>query len=345
MELMNLAEILIAAGVIIMTLCIIKYRDNVTISKGILEKSGTKSALLSGFHQIVIMFLFLGYIVVFYYLNEGIQPSTSFFIGVIFFFGTISAMLGILLQSDMLTSVKTRQNEVIKVNQQLLQTENVTIFALAYQAELRDLETGKHLERTARYVELLAENLARIQKYCTYLSPVYIADLVKSAPLHDIGKVAIPDSILKKSGKLTPEEFEIIKKHCAYGMSVLKIADEKLSFQSFLKIAIQMVASHHERWDGKGYPAGLCGDAIPLSGRIMSLADVYDALRSERCYKKALSHEEAYKIILKERGTQFDPDLVDVFSTIEKKFHEISVTLIDSLHLPKPDQPVLSAPY
>jgi response regulator RpfG family c-di-GMP phosphodiesterase len=329
MEILNLSNIFIAAGVIIMALCVIKYRYNVNVSKGILEKSGAKMALLSGFHQILIMFFFLGYIVVFFYLNEGIQASTSFFVGVIFFFGTISAMLGILLQSDMLASVKSRQNEVININQRLIETEKVTIFALAYQAELRDLETGKHLERTARYVELLAGNLSRIPKYSSYLSHTYISDLVKSAPLHDIGKVAIPDSILKKPGKLTPEEFEIIKKHCEYGMRVLKIADEKLSFQSFLKIAIQMVASHHERWDGKGYPSGLRSESIPLSGRIMALADVYDALRSQRCYKKAFSHEETCEIILKERATQFDPDLVDVFGNIEKNFHEISVAMTD----------------
>jgi putative two-component system response regulator len=195
---------------------------------------------------------------------------------------------------------------------------------LAYQAELRDLETGKHLERTAQYVRLLAEELAKLPKYRSYLTPVYIADLTKSAPLHDIGKVAIPDSILKKPGKLTPEEFEIIKQHCDYGTKVLVLAEGKLSFRSFLKIAIQIVSSHHEKWDGTGYPKGLKGDTIPLSGRIMALADVYDALRSDRCYKKSIPHEETYKIILQEKGTHFDPYIVDVFSGIEKKFNEIS---------------------
>jgi HD-GYP domain-containing protein (c-di-GMP phosphodiesterase class II) len=195
---------------------------------------------------------------------------------------------------------------------------------LAYQAELRDLETGKHLERTAHYVRLLAEELSGLPKYRTYMTPSYIADLVKSAPLHDIGKVAIPDLILRKPGKLTPEEFEIIKGHCEYGTRVLKLADEKLSFQSFLKIAIQIVSSHHEKWNGTGYPKGLKGDAIPLSGRIMALADVYDALRSDRCYKKGFSHEDSCRIILQEKGEHFDPEIVDVFSGIEKKIHEIS---------------------
>jgi HD-GYP domain-containing protein (c-di-GMP phosphodiesterase class II) len=329
MNLGRLSYLLIMAGVIIMALCVLKYRENVEASNGILKKNGPKIALLSGFHQIVIMFLFLGYIILFYYENQGVKTASSFYVVVIFFFGTISAMIGILLQADMLASVKSRQSEIEKVNHQLVQTERVTIYALAYQAELRDMETGKHLERTSKYVELLAEKLALVPKYRSYLSPVYIADLVTSAPLHDIGKVAIPDSILRKPGKLTPEEFEIIKKHCEYGTKVLKIADEKLSFQSFLKIAIQMVSSHHERWDGKGYPAGLCSDSIPLSGRIMALADVYDALRSERCYKKAFSHEETCKIIARERATRFDPDLIDAFFEIEKRFHEISIAMTD----------------
>jgi response regulator RpfG family c-di-GMP phosphodiesterase len=272
-------------------------------------------------------FFLVGYIIVFYSLSQGIRNASAFFVGVIFFFGAIFVFLGILLQSDMLSSIKSDHKDLIKSNEQLLQTESVTIFALAYQAELRDLETGRHVERTAQYVKLLAEKLSGLPKYQSYLSPVYISDLVKSAPLHDIGKVAIPDSILKKPGKLTPEEFEIMKQHCEYGTRVLKIADEKLSFRSFLKIAILMVSSHHEKWNGKGYPAGLQSEAIPLSGRIMALADVYDALRSDRCYKKGFSHEETCKIILNEKGTHFDPDIVDVFFTIEKNFQEISVNL------------------
>ena len=311
--------LLIAGGTILMFLCILKFRANVRFSKDILVKN-RRIALLSGCHQILLTFFFVGYIVVFYTLYQGIRNFSIFFIGVIFFFGAIFVLLGILLQSDMLVSLKKEHREVV-------QTEGVTILALAYQAELRDLETGKHLERTALYVRLLAEELARLPKYSSYLTPTYIADLVKSAPLHDIGKVAIPDSILKKPGKLTPEEFEIIKTHCEYGTRVLKMADEKLTFRSFLKIAIQIVSSHHEKWNGAGYPKGLKGDMIPLSGRIMALADVYDALRSDRCYKKAFSHDDTHKIILKEKGTHFDPDIVDVFCSIQKKFEEISNTL------------------
>ena len=311
--------LLIAGGTVLMFLCILKFRTNVRFSKNILLKN-RRIALLSGFHQILLTFLFIGYLVVYYTLFQGIHSFSMFFIGVIFFFGAIFVFLGILLQSDMLASLKKEHREVV-------QTEGVTILALAYQAELRDLETGKHLERTAQYVRLLAEELSRLPKYRSYLTPVYIADLIKSAPLHDIGKVAIPDAILKKPGKLTPEEFEIIKTHCDYGTKVLILAEEKLSFRSFLKIAIQIVSSHHEKWNGTGYPKGLKGEAIPLSGRIMALADVYDALRSDRCYKKGVSHEEAVKIISQEKGSHFDPDIVDVFCSIKKKFEEISNAL------------------
>jgi response regulator RpfG family c-di-GMP phosphodiesterase len=323
MTLIKFTYLLIISGTIVMFLCILKFRTNVALSKNTALKKH-RIFLLSGFHHVLMMFIFLGCILVFYTLYQGLQNVSNFFIGFVFFLGAIFALLEILLHSDTLISLKDQHNEVEETNRQLLQTEDVTIFALAYLAEMRYPETGKHLERTVHYVRLLAEELSRLQKYRTYLTPSYIADLTKAVPLHDIGKVAIPDSILKKPGKLTPEEFEIIKKLCEYGTQVLKIADEKLSFQSFLKIAIQLVSSHHEKWDGTGYPKGLKGEAIPLSGRIMALADMYEALRSDRCYKKSISHEESCSVISQERGKQFDPEIVDVFLGIGEKFHEIS---------------------
>ncbi|MEW5814215.1 MAG: HD domain-containing phosphohydrolase [Spirochaetota bacterium] len=211
--------------------------------------------------------------------------------------------------------------------EQLVQTQDVTIFALAYQAEIRDNETGRHLERTALYVQFLAEEIQKNSRYKSYLTNNYIYDLIKSTPLHDIGKVGVPDSILRKPGKLTPEEFDEIKKHCEYGAMILKKAEEKLQFRSFLEIAIQLTSSHHEKWNGAGYPKGLHGEAIPLSGRIMALADVYDALRSERIYKKALPHEECVKIIIQGKDEHFDPYIVKAFLGIEKKFKEISIQL------------------
>jgi len=217
----------------------------------------------------------------------------------------------------------------IRTNNELVETQDVTIFALAYQAELRDRQTGKHLERTAIYVRVLGEELARLPRYRAYLTPSYLSDLVKSAPLHDIGKVGIADSILLKPGKLTPEERGEINKHCEYGARVLRIAEEKLKFQSFLSIAIQLTLYHHEKWDGSGYPHGASGNAIPLSGRIMALADNYDALRTERPYKKSFSHEESRAIIVGLRGTHFDPLLVDAFLSQEGEFRRISEELAD----------------
>jgi response regulator RpfG family c-di-GMP phosphodiesterase len=326
MTLIKFTYLLIFSGTLVMFLCILKFRSNVNFSKDLLLTKN-RITMLSGFHQILMMFFFLGCVLVFYYLYQGGESISIFFIGAVFFFGAIFALLEILLQSDMLISLKVQHNDVVETNRQLIKTERATILALAYQAELRDMETGKHLERTAHYVRLLAEELSMLPKYRTYLTPSYIADLTKSAPLHDIGKVAIPDAILRKPGKLTPEEFETIKKHCEYGLKVLKIADEKLNFRSYLKIAIQIVSTHHEKWNGTGYPMGLKGDSIPLSGRIMALADVYDALRSDRCYKKAYSHEETRAIISQEKGKHFDPEIVDVFSGIENKFHEISTAM------------------
>ena len=326
MTLIKFTYLLIFSGTIVMFLCVLKFRTNVALSKDP-AFNNNRISMLSGFHQILMMFFFLGCILVFYTLYQGRQNVSIFFIGFVFFFGAIFALLEILLQSDMLISLKVQQNDVVETNRQLIKTERATILALAYQAELRDMETGKHLERTAHYVRLLAEELSKLPKYRTYLTPSYIADLTKSAPLHDIGKVAISDSILKKPGKLTLEEFEIMKKHCEYGLKVLKIADEMLDFRSYLKIAIQIVSTHHEKWDGTGYPFCLIGDSIPLSGRIMALADVYDALRSDRCYKKAYSHEETRAIISQEKGKHFDPEIVAVFSGIENKFNEISCAM------------------
>jgi len=218
-----------------------------------------------------------------------------------------------------------------KIAQQLSQTQDVTILALAYQAELRDSETGNHIERTSHYVEILAQELKKHPNYKLYLSDSYIADLIKSAPLHDIGKVGIPDAILQKPGKLEPDEFDKIKRHCEYGEMILQKAAHKLIFQSFLTIALQLVMYHHEKWNGKGYPLGLTGEEIPLSARIMALSDVYDALRSKRYYKDAYSHEKSVEIICEEKGKHFDPLIVEAFLKKEKDFYMISEQMADKV--------------
>jgi len=215
------------------------------------------------------------------------------------------------------------------INKQLRQTQDVTIFALGYQAELRDLETGKHIERTSAYVSLLANELKNRIEYKKYMTEDYISDLVRSAPLHDIGKVAIPDKILLKPGNLTDDEFKVIQGHTLHGANILEKAEKRLSFTSFFKIAIQMCKYHHEKWNGTGYPSQLKGEDIPLSARIMALADVYDALSTVRPYKVAFSHEKCVSIITEESGKSFDPEIVGVFLEKEKEFKEISIKMKD----------------
>ena len=216
-----------------------------------------------------------------------------------------------------------------QITEQVKRTEEVTIYALAYQAGLRDEETGTHLKRTAEYVRLIAEETAKEKKYRKYMNKEYIEDLVRSAPLHDIGKVGIEDSILRKPGKLTKEEFERIQEHCELGARILEDALEDISFRSFLNIAIHLVRYHHEKWDGSGYPHGLMGEEIPISARIMALADVYDALRSRRTYKPAFSHEQSLEIIREERGRHFDPKVVDIFLERSEEFRRISEEMAD----------------
>ena len=216
-----------------------------------------------------------------------------------------------------------------RITQRVRKTEDVTIYALAFQAGLRDEETGGHLKRSSEYVRILATDLAGKSRYKEYLSKGYIDDLVKSAPLHDIGKVGVEDSILKKPGKLTPAEFEKIKTHTLLGAKILEEASAELTFTSFLDIAINLVRNHHERWDGMGYPDGLAGEKIPLSARIMALADVYDALRSTRHYKEAYVHEKCMNIIKEGVGLQFDPEVVASFLRNEKEFLRISMEMAD----------------
>jgi HD-GYP domain-containing protein (c-di-GMP phosphodiesterase class II) len=330
MSFLNIPALLIILGAIIMLICIMKYQRNLTTLRSIIvTEFRRRTSSLSTFHNVLMIGFFLGYIVVAYLISIEASIFSGILIGNIFFFGAVFVLIGVLLQSDMLASIKKQHDNIVTAHEQLLKTQEATIFALAYQAELRDQETGKHLERTAQYVTLLAEALSALNKYSQYVRPTYIADLGKSAPLHDIGKVAIPDSILRKTDKLTFEEFEIIKKHCEYGTKVLIIADEKLNFQSYLSMAIQVVGSHHERWDGTGYPQGLREENIPLSARIMAIADVYDALRSERCYKKGFTHEVTCRIIEEKRGSHFDPEMVDLFVAIENKFNDVFNDLHD----------------
>ncbi len=208
--------------------------------------------------------------------------------------------------------------------EELAQMRDVTILALASLAETRDNETGAHILRTQQYVKVLAEHLKDHPRFSAVLTEPMIDLLYKSAPLHDAGKVGIPDAILLKPGKLTDEEYSIMKQHPSIGSMALRSAQSVLGENSFLSVACEIMDTHHEKWDGSGYPNGLKAYEIPISGRLMALADVYDALISERVYKAAFTHEEAKAIIIDGRGSHFDPDVVDAFLEIEATFVRIA---------------------
>lgn len=214
---------------------------------------------------------------------------------------------------------------------EITQTRDVAIVGLSALAEARDNETGGHILRTQEYVRALAIQLQNHPKYRDYLTAETVDLLYKSAPLHDIGKVGIPDAILLKPGKLSDEEFVIMKTHAMIGAESLAIAEKQMGSNSFLSIAREIALSHHEKWDGSGYPYQLSGDDIPLSGRLMALADVYDALISKRVYKPAFSHDKAKEIILAGDGSHFDPAVVEAFLNCEQMFVSIALTYNDEI--------------
>jgi len=215
--------------------------------------------------------------------------------------------------------------EVIKRTREIAAIQDVTILAMASLAETRDNETGNHIRRTQHYVKALAEKLSSHPRFADYLNERVINTLFKSAPLHDIGKVGIPDRILLKPGRLTPEEFEIMKTHTTLGRDAIAFAERALGVEvEFLRVAKEIALSHQEKWDGSGYPEGLAGDQIPVSARLMALADVYDALISRRVYKAPMSHEQAVAIIVPGKASHFDPDIVDAFVAIQDEFARIA---------------------
>ena len=240
----------------------------------------------------------------------------------------LSAALVLLGNMAILSLIKygMEERELRIRSQQLVQAQDATILSLTALAETRDPETGGHIRRTREYVLVLARSLARKTKFRRQLDRETIELLYKSAPLHDIGKVGIADNILLKPGNLSAEEFNEMKRHTVLGAETLAEA-ERLSLdksdRSFLGVAREIALSHHEKWDGTGYPQGLKGDDIPLGGRLMALADVYDALVTKRVYKDAMPHDEAVKIILDGRGSHFDPDVVDAFLETREVFREI----------------------
>ncbi len=223
------------------------------------------------------------------------------------------------------------ETEVGKRTRELQAIQDVTILAMASLAETRDNETGNHIRRTQHYVKVLGQQLQDHPRFRHYLTGPMLETLFKSAPLHDIGKVGIPDRILLKPGRFTPEEFEIMKTHTTLGRDAITQAEAQLGMKvDFLACAKEIAYGHQEKWDGSGYPIGQMGDSIPISARLMALADVYDALISRRVYKAAMPHEAARQIILEGSGKHFDPDVVQAFLACEAEFQTIAAQYKDS---------------
>ncbi|HCU68271.1 MAG TPA: two-component system response regulator [Desulfomicrobium sp.] len=223
-----------------------------------------------------------------------------------------------------------RQNErleemVRERTREVIQTQQATIESMAALAEYRDPETGQHIHRVKGYVAILAEELRTHPRFSRTLTRDYIELLGLTCPLHDIGKVGVPDHILLKPGALTAEEFAEMRRHTEYGRDAIISVQRKLGAMPFLRMAEDIVFTHHEKWDGSGYPQGLAGEGIPLCGRIMALADVYDALISRRVYKPPFTHTKAEEIILQGAGTHFDPDIVDAFAGFSQAFRQVAL--------------------
>jgi putative two-component system response regulator len=221
--------------------------------------------------------------------------------------------------------------EVGRRTKEVQMVQDVTIMAMASLAETRDNETGNHIRRTQNYVRALAKKLQSHPIYGPQLDDATVEMLYKSAPLHDIGKVGIPDAILLKPGKLTDDEFRVMKTHTTLGRDAILAAEKLIDApSSFLKLAREIAHYHQEKWDGSGYPEGLRGDSIPLSARLMAVADVYDALISRRVYKEPMPHDKAVAIIREGRDRHFDPHMVDAFLQIAEEFQDIAARFADS---------------
>lgn len=218
-----------------------------------------------------------------------------------------------------------QSKELAYKQQALMEIQQEVIISMANLIEGRDDNTGGHIKRTSQYVELIGKSLKEKGNFIEILSDEYIDNLYKAAPLHDIGKICISDTILKKPSRLTKEEFDIMKTHAKKGGQVIRSTMSKIEKEEFIDIAFDIATYHHEKWNGDGYPEGLKGEEIPLSARIMSVADVFDALISERCYKEALSINEAFKIIEKSCGNHFDPVIAREFINLRYKIEEILI--------------------
>jgi len=224
----------------------------------------------------------------------------------------VLARVGTHLKISALHERLESQRNAEQVVRNLFEAQAATIFAMAKLAEYRDESTGHHLERVRDFCRLLASELGKDSAYMNQVTDDFVTCIQHAAPLHDIGKIAIPDAVLLKRGTLTAEEYETIQTHTTIGAETLQSVFNEYPDNLFVGMGIEIALYHHERWDGHGYPDGLVGRCIPLSARIMAVADVYDALRSDRCYRKGLSHENTMAMLLENAGAHFDPEIVKV---------------------------------
>jgi putative two-component system response regulator len=243
----------------------------------------------------------------------------------------VATHLKVKAYADLLKDQNLRlEQEVAARTREIVAVQDATILMMASLAETRDNETGNHIRRTQHYVKVLAQALQPHPRFAAKLTDRTIELLFKSAPLHDIGKVGIPDHILLKPGRFTPEEFEVMKRHPAIGRDAIRHAERQLGLEvEFMRIAKEIAYGHQEKWDGSGYPEALSGESIPVSARLMAVADVYDALISRRVYKEGMPHEAAATIIIEGRGTHFDPDMVDAFVAVQDEFRAIAARFAD----------------
>lgn len=238
---------------------------------------------------------------------------------------TLPVLLSVFLFSLLsLTRFALEKKASFNWYQKMVDSQQLTLRAMVSMVETRDPETGEHIKRTQQYARVTAECLQNKGLYADELTDDFIVTLFLAVPLHDIGKVGIPDAVLLKPDRLTDDEYEIMKTHAAHGENIIERTSEEYELDYYLQMSAEIAGSHHERWDGKGYPRGLSGYGIPLSGRIMAIADVYDALISRRVYKPPFSHQKAIGIILEERGKLFDPTIVDAFLAVEDKIKDIA---------------------
>lgn len=257
---------------------------------------------------------------------RGFEAGGVDFITKPFHYQEVLARVDVHLNLSSMAETIELQMVVEKKILEISEAQHATIFALAKLSENRDEDTGSHLERVQEYCRQLAENLNSDSSYAGQLTPDFIDCLYHASTLHDIGKVAMPDAILLKPGKLTAEEFEIMKTHTVIGGGNMQTVYNRYPDNVFIGMGIEIALYHHERWDGSGYPDGLSGVNIPLSARIMALADVYDALSTDRCYRKAMDPDSVREIIAQESGRQFDAEIVTAFLALEPNFNQIRNT-------------------